>query len=94
MPASPAARSEPGPRNILAGIGVDPLANALLSLTAELWTLTDRVRILEEVLKRNDFDVHAAVDRFVPSVELERELDAKRDKLIDTVVRALRSQAG
>jgi len=87
-PAIP-PRAEPGRREILSLAQLDNVAEAVLNLAAEVWALTDRTRIMEEVLKAHGLDVTAEIDRFRPDPALEAELDAKRDRLIASVVRAL-----
>jgi hypothetical protein len=68
---------------------LDQLGEALLALTSEVWILTDRLAVLEAVLAEHGIDAAAAIDRFVPSPAMEKALDAKRDKLIATVLAAL-----
>ncbi|MFA3791212.1 hypothetical protein AB6T38_08840 [Aliiglaciecola sp. SL4] len=65
------------------------LAMALLTLTQELWVLTDRVRVLEAVLEQKGIEIHDQVDRFQPDETLQAELDNKSQKLIASVLKAL-----
>jgi len=83
----PAARSALGPHQI------DQLGEALLALTGEVWILTDRLAVLEAILAEHGIDAAGAIDRFVPSPDMEKALNAKRDKLIATVLAALAGQA-
>jgi len=80
-------------RRILTVDQLDALGEAILALTSEVWILTDRQMVLEEVLKSTGLDVTAAVDMFVPSAEFEKRLDAKRDKLIASIMTALQGQS-
>jgi hypothetical protein len=78
-----------GERRILGAGQLDQLGEALLALTGEVWILTDRLTVLEAILAEHGIDAAGAIDRFVPSPEMEKALDAKRDKLIATVLAAL-----
>ncbi|MDE1149975.1 MAG: hypothetical protein PW843_25770 [Azospirillaceae bacterium] len=84
--------SEPVDRRILKPEQIDAVGEALLSLTREVWILTDRVRILEAVLEDKGVDVHEAVNRYQVGPELQAELDALRKRLIDAVVAPLTGQ--
>jgi hypothetical protein len=80
-------------RRILTVDQLDALGEAILALTSEVWILTDRHMVLEEVLKSTGLDVTKAVESFVPSAEFETRLDARRDKLIATIMSALQGQS-
>jgi hypothetical protein len=79
-------------RRILGPNQLDRLGEALLALTGEVWILTDRLAVLEAVLAGHGINATEAIDRFVPSPDMEKTLDAKRDKLIATVLAALAAQ--
>lgn len=81
--------SDPEPRQMLRDRQIDHLGEAMLTLTRELWVLTDRVRILEAVLEDQGLDVRAAIATYVPSAEMETELAIARERLVDGVVKAL-----
>jgi hypothetical protein len=76
-------------RHLLASAQIDRLGEALLALTGEVWILTDRMAVLEAVLTQHGIDVSSAIERFVPSPDMEKALDAKRDKLIAAIIAAL-----
>jgi hypothetical protein len=82
----PAARRSLGPDQL------DQLGEALLALTGEVWILADRLAVLEAVLAEHGINATQAIDRFVPTPEMEKALDAKRDKLIGAVLAALAAQ--
>ena len=86
-------RAEPGRREILSVAQLDNVADAVLNLAGELWALTDRLCILEAVLRGHGLDVTTEIERFRPDAVLEGELDAKRDRLIASIVRALAPDA-
>jgi hypothetical protein len=84
-----AVKGDSEARNILSPAHNDALGEAILALTSEVWVLTDRLMVLEEVLKTTGVDVTAAIESFAPTPELEKRLDARRDRLIAAVVDAL-----
>ncbi len=57
-----------------------------------MWILTDRLAVLEAVLAEHGINATQAIDRFVPPPEMEKALDARRDKLIGAVLAALAAQ--
>lgn len=79
-------------RRILGPNQIDQLGEALLALTGEVWILSDRLAVLEAILAEHGIDATGAIERFVPSPAMEKALDAKRDKLIATVLAALAAQ--
>lgn len=89
---SPKRASDPEPRQMLRDNQVDHLGEAMLTLTREVWVLTDRVRILEAVLEDKGIDVRDAIATYVPSAKLETELAAARVRLVDAIVTALTGQ--
>lgn len=86
---SPRRASDPEPRQMLRDAQIDHLGEAMLTLTRELWVLTDRVRILEAVLEDKGIDVRDAIATHVPSADLEAELTTARVRLVDALVTAL-----
>ncbi len=80
-------------RHILTVDQLDSLGEAILALTSEVWILTDRLMVLEEVLKSTGIDVAAAVETFVPPPAFEKRLDSRRDQLIAAVLSALQGEA-
>jgi hypothetical protein len=81
--------SDPSPSALLKPSQIDNLGEAILTLTRELWVLTDRVHVLEAVIEQSGVSIRDAVDRFQPSPAFEQMLDAERAKLVDAVVGAL-----
>jgi hypothetical protein len=47
--------------------------------------------ILEKVLSANGVDISAAIDAYQPNDALQAELDAKRAKILLSVLRALKA---
>lgn len=83
--------SEPVNRRMLTVDQLDDLGEAMLSLTREVYVLTDRVRVLEAVLEKHGVLASAEIDAFQPGPELQAELNAKRDAIVHNLMRALRA---
>ncbi len=83
--------SEPVNRRMLTVDQIDDLGEAILSMTREIWVLTDRVHVLEAVLEKHGVLAQAEVDDFQPGPELQAQLNAKRDAIVQNLMRALRA---
>lgn len=77
------------PRRILKPEQIDDVAKAVLALARELWVTRDRQIAVEAVLAARGIDIAAEVDAFEPDIELQKRLDAERNRLIGAVVTAL-----
>ncbi|MCB2108511.1 MAG: hypothetical protein KDE14_12470 [Rhodobacteraceae bacterium] len=55
-------------------------------LMSEVWILRDRVTILEHMLQEKGIVERKALDDFVPSGDLAKELLNERDALVERVV--------
>lgn len=77
-------------RRILPEARIDDLGEAIIALTREIWVLTDRQAVLEAVLSEQGVDV-SAVDRYQPDEAMTMALAAKRQRLLDNVLVALRA---
>jgi hypothetical protein len=78
-------------RRIFAPEQIDDVAEALLSLTREVWVLTDRLYVLERVIEANGIPVVEAVNKYQPSEEQAAELEAMRKRLIGELLRTLKA---
>ncbi|HWU03766.1 MAG TPA: hypothetical protein VN222_13590 [Novosphingobium sp.] len=65
------------------------LGAALLALTKEVWVLTDRVLVMEDVLAKRGIDISADIDTHQPDAALQAKLDARGAKLVASVLDAL-----
>lgn len=90
-PLSGKLASDPAAKPLLKTNQLDNLGEAILTLTRELWVLTDRVHVLEAVLEQSGLDVRDAVDRFQPSPAFQADLDARGAQLVEAIVGALRA---
>jgi hypothetical protein len=83
--------SDPPPRQILPPERIDDVAQAVIAVTRELWVAVDRMTILEKVLSTNGIDISAAIDAYQPDDAVQAELEAKRARVLLSVLRALKA---
>lgn len=76
-------------RETLANVDIGSLGLAVLTLTRELWVLTDRVHVLEAVLAKHDLDLREEIKQFQPDTEMTAELRQESAALIERVLAAL-----
>jgi hypothetical protein len=60
---------------------IDNLFDAMLELSAALWTVRDRQIILEKVLAEQGISVSEAIEKYVPTEEDLQERIAERDEM-------------
>jgi hypothetical protein len=84
MPSSPPAPPTAAER------GIDPIAEAVMSLTREVWVLTDRLYVLERVLLAKGVTASEEVDRYAPTEAEAAELAEMRAGLLEGVLRSLK----
>lgn len=65
------------------------LAEALLTLTQELWILADRQMVLETVLAKHGIDISDEIDRFEPDADLQAKLNEKCQFISARIVNAM-----
>lgn len=63
----------------------DNIVDALIELSAELWTVRDRLHILEQVLGRQGIDAAALVEAHVPDAAANAARKALREAFIARV---------
>jgi uncharacterized ferritin-like protein (DUF455 family) len=78
-------------RRILKPEQIDDLGQAVLALTREVWLVTDRMLVLERVLEARGLSVTAEIDAFIPDAEFAADLEARRNRLLEAVLTALRA---
>lgn len=76
-------------RLTLTGADAGGLGDALLALTREVWVLTDRMAVMEEVLARKGTDIRAEIDAFQPDAEFQARLNEMGRRLVANVVDAI-----
>jgi hypothetical protein len=77
------------PRRILSEDQLDDLGEAILSLTREIYVITDRQLVLEAVLAKQGVDL-SELEQFEPPPEVQAKIDAKRDAMLTNLFRALK----
>lgn len=82
--------SEPVGRRILTADQIDDLGEAILTLTKEVWVLTDRQHVLEAILEKKGVVIADEIERFVVDAPMQAALNAKRDRLVDSVLWAMK----
>ncbi|MDJ0926699.1 MAG: hypothetical protein QNJ73_03525 [Gammaproteobacteria bacterium] len=70
------------------GNGTDETISMLLELTAELWCVKERLYALERAADEAGLDLTSRIEAWQPDEVECRELDASRQRLIATVLRA------
>ncbi len=83
--------SDPPVRKILDPAQIDHVAEAVIGLARELWVLSDRFTIMEKVMAAQGIDLTAKIDAYTPDEAVQAELDAKRKRLMGTILAALRA---
>lgn len=86
-------RDRTPPRTILEPAQINEVAAAVLALGREMWTLRDRLTILEAVLERHGIDAAAEIDGFDVDPALQSRLDAERDRMIGALAAAFAGDA-
>lgn len=76
-------------RNTLNEYDVASLGQAVLTLTKEVWVLTDRIHVLEAVLAKHDLDIRDEIDQFQPDEAMTEKLHGDATAMIERVLAAL-----
>lgn len=64
---------------------IDNVMDALLELSAEVWTLRDRFSVLEQVLQGQGIDATALIEAHQPSDAMRAELAGARAAFVERV---------
>ena len=76
-------------RTTLVDADIAGVADGLLMLTRELWVVSDRLEIMEAVLKERGIDISEDIDNFQPDPELQARLNKKGEQLLSSVLNAV-----
>jgi len=87
-PRDPKSFNAPG-RQTLDDSDVGGVAQALLSLTRELWVVRDRLAVLEAVLSEKGIDVSEEIENFQPNEEMQKQLDEQAKIMVSRIVGSL-----
>ena len=68
---------------------IDGLGQAVLTLTKEIWILTDRFAIMEAVLAKRGIDIVDEIETFEPDDDMKAKLNERGKKLVAEVSNAL-----
>ncbi|TYC89189.1 hypothetical protein FMM79_10795 [Novosphingobium sp. BW1] len=92
-PTNPKAYNHPD-RPTLVDADVGRVGSAVLALTRELWVLTDRVAVMEELLTQNGINIAEQIETFQPSAKMQEKLDARGKHMVEMIVAALAGTEG
>ena len=76
-------------RKTLSETDTAALAEAVLTLTQELWILADRQMVMEAVLARHGIDISDEIDRFEPDEALQAKMNEKCQFISRRIVNAM-----
>jgi len=76
-------------RRTLDQTDVESLGKAVLALTHEVWTLTDRLYVAEALLLQKGIVSPDEIERFQPDASLQDRLNAQGIRLVENITGAL-----
>jgi len=76
-------------RETLVNVDVGSLGLAILTLTREIWVLTDRMHVMEAVLAEHDLDIRDEIMRYQPSEEMTAKLREESAALTKRILDAI-----
>lgn len=88
LPENPRDFNTPD-RETLSDLDVGSLGLAVLTLTRELWVLTDRMHVMEAVLAENNLDIREDIQRYQPDEKMTSELRQQSAALTERILSAL-----
>ena len=88
MSADPKSYNKPQ-RNMLLETDVNGLAQAVVTLTQEVWVLNDRQMVTEAVLAKHGIDIAEEVDTFTPDEALQSKLEERSRAIMQRVFNSL-----
>ena len=86
--ASPVSFNNPD-RVTLTQADVASLGQAVLTLTRELWVITDRMHVMEAVLAKHGLDISDEISQHKPDNVLSEKLQRDGTALIERVLSSL-----
>ena len=86
--ASPVSFNNPD-RVTLTQADVASLGQAVLTLTRELWVITDRMHVMEAVLAKHGLDISDEISQHTPDSVLSEKLQRDGTALIERVLSSL-----
>ena len=85
---NPTAYNRPN-RPILKDADMNGLGQAIITLTKEIWVLTDRLHVMEAIMAENGADTVDQLSTYLPDEALQTKLKAENEALIDRVLSAI-----
>lgn len=76
-------------RHLLSEHDTDAVAQAVLTLTHELWVVTDRLAMVEALLEKNGINITEEIETIRPSEAQQQALNARGKALVEAVTNAL-----
>lgn len=76
-------------RQTLTHADVASLGQAILTLTKELWVVTDRMHVMEAVLAKHGLDISEEITLFKPDSTMSEKLQQDGTALIERVLSSL-----
>ena len=76
-------------RETLTNADVASLGLAVLTLTKELWVVTDRMHVMEAVLAKHGLDISEEITQFKPDNVMSENLQLEGTALIERVLSSL-----
>ena len=76
-------------RDILKDTDINGIGQAVITLTKEIWVLTDRLHVMEAVMADNGIDISEQIKTYQPDEALQSKLKAENQALIERVLSAL-----
>jgi hypothetical protein len=75
--------------DILVSADLDGLGQAIITLTKEIWVLTDRLHVMEAVMADNGMDISEQIKNYQPSEALQAKLNSESQTLVEKVLTSI-----
>jgi len=72
--------------------GADEMMSMLLELAAEVWTVKERLYVVEKAAADAGLDLSERIENWQPSEDEAAELDARRKQMLDTMFRSMEAR--
>jgi len=72
--------------------GTDELLSMVLELSAELWTVKERLYLLERAAGNGSGPLNERIETYVPTPPEQAELEEERRRMIGTILRSLETR--
>lgn len=79
-------------QTFFADASLDRAVGMIMTLAAELWVVTDRLRALERMLEQRGQLAPGALDRYVPTAEEAKAIDSERREFVEALMERVVAQ--